>query len=46
LSASKEGILKAIDGSGEIVTFTGDISQEHVASSSYGTIKYKAVTVL
>ena len=29
LSASKEEILKAIDGSGQIVTFPGDISQEH-----------------
>jgi len=30
LSASKEEILKAIRDSAEIVTFTGDISQEHV----------------
>jgi glucose 1-dehydrogenase len=30
LSASKEEILKAIDGSVEIVTSPGDISQEHV----------------
>jgi NAD(P)-dependent dehydrogenase (short-subunit alcohol dehydrogenase family) len=30
LSASKEEILKAIHDSAEIVTFTGDISQEHV----------------
>jgi glucose 1-dehydrogenase len=30
LSASKEEILKAIDGSVEIVTSRGDISQEHV----------------
>ena len=30
LSGSKEEILRVINGSAEIVTFPGDISQEHV----------------
>jgi 3-oxoacyl-[acyl-carrier protein] reductase len=41
LSASKEEILKAIDGSGQIVTFPGDISQEHACKRLMDVAKKK-----